>query len=161
MAQKYRGGKLARFQHPGSASVESIANSYVTLYRERFDGIVTQHDGTRTAGDPYQIHLALAAAFDLASHCNQFIESEKPWALAKDPEQASRLDAALYHLADSLRILAILISPVLPRAAAGIFEQLGWKKPFLLADAAWGGLPDGHVLGVGVPLFPRLELPAE
>ncbi len=160
MAHKYRGGKLAKFQHPGSTSVEALANSYVALYQERFDGIVTQHDGTRTQGDAYQIHSALSAAFDFASHCNQFIENEKPWALAKDPEQATRLDAVLYHLADSLRILAILISPVLPRAAAGIFAQLGWDKPFSLAGATWGGLPDGHTLGAATPLFPRIDSPA-
>ena len=29
-----------------------------------------------------------------------------------------------------------------------------------LADAVWGGLPDGHVLGKPVPLFPRIEPPA-
>src|SRR5947207_976975 len=82
---------------------------------------------------------ALAAVFDLASHCNQFIENEKPCTLAKDPEQAARLDAVLYHLADSLRILSILLSPVLPRAARGIAAQLNWDQPFALADAKWGG----------------------
>ena len=71
--------------------------------------------------------------------------------------KAERLDAVLYHLAESLRIIAILISPVLPKAAAGIFAQLNWDKPFRLEDAQWGGLPDGHVLGTPTPLFPRIE----
>ena len=55
------------------------------------------------------------------------------------------LDAVLYHLAESLRIIAILISPVLPKAAHGIFDQLNWKmelsgkeERFSLADAEWG-----------------------
>jgi len=63
-----------------------------------------------------------------------------------------------------LRIIAILISPVMPKAADGIFDQLNWKmelrgkeKRFSLADAAWGGLPDSHVVGKPVPLFPRIE----
>ena len=65
-------------------------------------------------------------------------------------------------LAESLRIIAILISPVLPKAAHGIFDQLNWKmelsgkeERFSLADAEWGRLPDGHVVGKPVPLFPR------
>ena len=69
--------------------------------------------------------------------------------------------------AESLRIIAILISPVLPRAAHGIFDQLLWKMDatgyesrFRLADATWGGLPDGHTLGQPTPLFPRIETPA-
>jgi len=79
-------------------------------------------------------------------------------------KNAQQLDAVLYHLAESLRIIAILISPVLPKAAHGIFDQLNWKmelsgkeERFSLADAEWGRLPDGHVVGKPVPLFPRIE----
>ena len=59
--------------------------------------------------------------------------------------------------------IAILISPVLPRAAHGIFDQLNWKMEpelaekearFSLADAEWGKLPDGHVVGKPTP-FPQ------
>jgi methionyl-tRNA synthetase len=66
-----------------------------------------------------------------------------------------------------LRIIAIMISSVLPKAAHGIFDQLHWKmepelsqkeERFSLADAKWGGLPDGHVVGKPVPLFPRIEV---
>jgi methionyl-tRNA synthetase len=71
----------------------------------------------------------------------------------------------LYTLAESLRIIAILISPVLPRAAHGIFDQLNWKielsgreERFRLDHTMWGGLPDGQVAGKAVPLFPRVEL---
>jgi methionyl-tRNA synthetase len=70
----------------------------------------------------------------------------------------------LYTLGESLRMIAILISPVLPKAAHGIFDQLNWKmelsgkeERFSLKDAQWGGLPDGHVVGEPVPLFPRIE----
>jgi methionyl-tRNA synthetase len=82
----------------------------------------------------------------------------------KDPDAQEVVDQILYSLAESLRIIAILISPVLPKAAHGIFDQLNWKKElsgqekrFSLADAEWGRLPDGHVVGKPVPLFPRIE----
>ena len=90
---------------------------------------------------------------------NHAVDREAPWKLAKDPSQADRLDAVLYTLAESLRIIAILISPVLPKAAAGIFAQLNWTGPMTLAEAEWGKLPDGHVLGQPTPLFPRIEAP--
>ena len=41
-------------------------------------------------------------------------------ALAKVAAEATRLDAVLYHLADSLRIIAILLSPIMPRAARAL-----------------------------------------
>jgi methionyl-tRNA synthetase len=93
------------------------------------------------------------------------VDRAAPWKIAKDPEQTKRLHAVLYHLAESLRIIAILISPVLSEAAHGIFDQLNWKmelsgkeERFSLADAEWGRLPDGHVVGKPVPLFPRIEI---
>jgi methionyl-tRNA synthetase len=96
--------------------------------------------------------------------CNFLIDNAAPWKLAKDVAQAARLDAILYTLAESLRIVAVLISPVLPKAAHGIFDQLNWKmslsgkeERFSLKDAEWGGLPDGHIVGKPVPLFPRIE----
>jgi methionyl-tRNA synthetase len=97
---------------------------------------------------------------------NSLVESSAPWKLAKASDEASkkRLDSVLYSLAETLRIAAILISPVLPKAAHGIFDQLNWKMElsgkedrFSLADAEWGRLPDGHVVGKPVPLFPRIE----
>jgi methionyl-tRNA synthetase len=157
MARKYRSGKLSKFQHPGSVNLESLANSYVAAYSDRMEGRLTLSDGSVERTDPYQIHSALASVFDLVNHCNQLVDSEKPWVLAKNEADATRLDAVLYHLADCLRIIAILISPILPDAARRIAQQLGIAPEFRLAEAKWGGLPDGHPLGEPSPLFPRLE----
>ena len=108
---------------------------------------------------------ALSAPLARALACNALVEISAPWNLAKDEQREELLDAVLYHLAESLRIIAIWISPVLPKAAHGIFDQLNWKmklsgkeERFSLKDAEWGGLPDGHVVGKPVPLFPRIEL---
>jgi methionyl-tRNA synthetase len=107
---------------------------------------------------------ALSAPLARALACNALVEISAPWNLAKDKHQEELLDAVLYHLAESLRIIAIWISPVLPCAAQGIFDQLNWnmelsgkEERFSLADAEWGKLPDGHVVGKPVPLFPRIE----
>jgi methionyl-tRNA synthetase len=96
--------------------------------------------------------------------CNLQIEVSSPWKLAKENNNES-LDRLLYGLTESLRIIAILISPILPCGAHGIFDQLNWKmelsgkeERFSLADALWGRLPDRHVVGKPVPLFPRIEI---
>ena len=118
-----------------------------------------QHSMSRGTPD-----LAIQAIMNFINDCNRFVEESSPWKLAKDGDHTHALASVLYHLAESLRIIAILISPVLPRAAHGIFDQLNWKmeligkeERFRLDDAKWGGLPDGHVVGKPVPLFPRIE----
>jgi methionyl-tRNA synthetase len=142
MAQKYRAGKVTRSAEAGlSARAGECAATHARLFTE------------------FAIDGAMSQAQALATEANQFIEQRTPWKLAKDPGRAAELDLVLYQLAESLRIIAILISPVLPKAAAGIFAQLNWDKPFALADAQWGGLPDGHILGQPTPLFPRIETP--
>jgi methionyl-tRNA synthetase len=107
---------------------------------------------------------ALREIHVFATSCDMFIESAKPWLIAKEENKSAHLSEVLYQVIESLRIIAILISPVLPSAAHGIFDQLNWKmelsgkeERFSLADAEWGRLPDGHVVGKPVPLFPRIE----
>ena len=107
--------------------------------------------------DEFQVHAAIEAVWGFVSRCDQLVESAAPWKLAKDPAQAERLDAVLYTLAESLRILAILAAPVLPLASAAILEQLNVPGEALLEHARWGGLADGHQLGQPQPVFPRIE----
>src|SRR5213595_1684998 len=84
-----------------------------TFYREKFAD--------------FRLSNALSAPLARALACNALVEISAPWNLAKDKQQEQLLDAVLYHLAESLRIIAIWISPVLPRGAHGIFDQLNWK----------------------------------
>jgi methionyl-tRNA synthetase len=120
------------------------------------------------AMDSLQVQGAMETLFQFVTSYNKAVEDYAPWKLAKEKDnQAAQndLDAVIYHLAESLRISAILISAVTPRAAHGIFDQLNWKiefsgkeARFRLNEAAWGGLPDGHILGTASQLFPRVEI---
>ena len=114
--------------------------------------------------DEFDVQSAVEVTLQAVASCNRLVERTSPWVLAKRAGGARILCAILYAFAESLRMIAILISPVLPKAAHGIFDQLNWKMElsgkegrFSLADAEWGGLPDGHVVGKPVPLFPRIE----
>jgi len=114
----------------------------------------------------FVVNAAITNILEIANQGNSLVENAAPWKLAKNISEVSKikLNAVLYSLAESLRMIAILISPVLPKAAHGIFDQLNWKmelsgkdQRFSLADTEWGRLPDGHVVGKPVPLFPRIE----
>jgi methionyl-tRNA synthetase len=152
MTSKYRQGVISNIEVPlaNVKFLEDIAKDSSDRYQREMEVSQSSH--------------ALREALALSGQCNVAIDAEKPWSKAMKQEEQRNLDAILYHLAESLRIITILISPVLPKAAHGIFDQLNWKmelsgkeERFLLEDAKWGGLPDGHVVGKPVPLFPRIE----
>ena len=101
---------------------------------------------------------ALAEVWSWISQLNQRIVAVEPWTLAKDPARRDELEDFLYRLLEGVRLVALLASPVMPRAAGRIFEMLG--LPHREAgpdDLAWGRLEPGTPLGTVAPLFPRIE----
>lgn len=140
MTARYRNGKLTvGADSPLRPVAESASAEAIEAYRS------------------FDTARALSAAGRLVDRCNAYIEEKAPWKLAKDPASAGELDAVLYGLAESLRILAILHAPVLPQATARMFEQLAVPETPAFANLKWGGLPDGHQLGAAQPVFPRIE----
>src|SRR5690606_11766834 len=65
----------------------------------------------RAAMDANMLHQGAAAAMELASAANGFIEARAPWNQAKDPAGAAALDATLASLARTLGVLATLMHP--------------------------------------------------
>ena len=156
MAQKYRRGALVRPPNGNSRPVDEYGLT-VSLTLGMIEYVNAMQD--------YAPNLACQTTLNLSLQCNQIVDAAKPWILVNDPAETEHLNSVLYTLAESLRIIAILLSPVVPQGAHGIFDQLNWKmelsgkeERFSLADAGWGKLPDGHVVGKPVPLFPRIEV---
>jgi methionyl-tRNA synthetase len=113
---------------------------------------------TRSLLEQNQLQRALQTIWSLVTRANQYVEQTAPFKLAKDPAQAQRLDDVLYNLAETCRILAVLLWPFLPGTAAKIYAQLGLKgEPDKFSAATWGGLVPGHPIGEPAPLFPRKE----
>ncbi|MEN6413806.1 MAG: methionine--tRNA ligase [Veillonellales bacterium] len=116
--------------------------------------------------DAMDINDAIKQVWALIGRTNKYIDETSPWALAKDPAKKDRLNTVLYNLAETLRIVAILISPFMPGTSPRIWAQLGIKTDFTqvsLADAqAWGRLSAGTKVAKPEPIFPRIEAnPAE
>lgn len=147
MAQRYREGVVHTVDY---------TDSDIADLKQSAELVLQQNSGYSYCFQSFDVDAALSLVRAIAGAANGLIEKSAPWKLAKASDEADRLDAVLYYLAESLRIIAILVSPVLPKAATGIFAQLNWKGPMTLAEAEWGRLPDGHQLGTPVPLFPRI-----
>lgn len=139
MAKRYRAGLLRCMDSPLAAFVQEKTATY------------------HAAMKSYQLQSAIESAMEIVTRCNAYVEETAPWKLAKDPAQADKLDEVLYSLSESLRIVSILMSPIIPGEAEAIRSQLDWKGDVSFATASWGLLPEGHQLGEPVPLFPRIE----
>jgi len=85
------------------------------------------------------------------------VDTEQPWALAKAPGKAGRLSTVLYTLAESLRVLGIVLAPFVPDAAGKIRAALGQSGEPKLADAQWGRLAPGTPVQKLSGLFPRVD----
>jgi methionyl-tRNA synthetase len=174
MVAKYQDNRIAFpegewLQNPDERSTESYAEHVVKqikAYKSHMSAGRALPITLPFTFGPFVANAAIGNILEIADQGNTLVENAAPWKLAKGLENGSelKLNSVLYALTETLRIIAILISPVLPKAAHGIFDQLKWKmelsgkeKRFSLADAEWGRLPNGHVVGKPVPLFPRIE----
>ncbi|MDR7513099.1 MAG: methionine--tRNA ligase subunit beta, partial [Armatimonadota bacterium] len=109
--------------------------------------------------DRFNFSGALAEVWRLLGAANKYIDEEAPWTvLRRSPKRAGTI---LSNTLEALRVATIVLAPVLPVAAARVWEQLGAPAPLdgqRLADAArWGGLPAGCQVRPGAPVFPRVE----
>jgi len=117
----------------------------------------------RAAMDEFDISKGLEALNRHIVHCNQYAERMKPWELNKNPENKDRLATVLYHLAESVAHASVLLSPILPTAAAKLAKQINLPRltSLKLDDLHWGLLHDGHVIEKPLPVFPRIFVEAE
>jgi methionyl-tRNA synthetase len=107
-----------------------------------------------------ELSPAVAAIWDIVARANHYLVEKEPWKLVKDGTKREELASVIYASAETLRILAVLISPIMPRAAAELWSQLGLEDldaQRLPEAAAWGGLPPGTKTTKGLSLFPRLD----
>jgi methionyl-tRNA synthetase len=109
------------------------------------------------------VHLqpALIAVWDIVGRANHYLVETEPWKLAKDEAKREELASVLYASAETLRILAVLISPIMPAAAGRLWSQLGQTASLegqrVPASVEWGGLEVGTSTTKGESLFPRLD----
>ncbi len=151
MAKKYLGGQLRHTDFDSEAHT-ALRNKVAAL-----PAAAVEHMKT------WQIQKVLSDVIDTARQANEFIDQTAPFKLAKDPANADQVASIMGHIAEAMVHLSVLLSPVMPTAAAKMQQQLGWTPPagFTLPDLKWGILPDGHPLGEPSPIFPKVLPPAE
>ncbi len=163
-------GFKARYQAELANGLGNLVNRSLSMLKRYRNGVVPPRadelapeagrvvSDTRAALEHHQLQAALLAIWSLVARANQYVDHTAPFKLAKDQAQAKRLDEVLYNLAETCRLLAVLLWPFLPGTATKIYAQLGLPDaPDQFAAANWGRLAAGHTIGTPAPLFPRKE----
>ena len=147
MISKYRGGRVpAPGEAKGDAEVRELAGRVIESYRKHFDD--------------YSFSRALENVWELIARVNKYIVENEPWAIAEKPAEAKKLDSVLFHAAESLRLIAGLLAPVVPKTAQNLWEQLGLEdkvSSIRLDEIRWTQELAGRTIRGGASLFPRLD----
>lgn len=145
MSNKYFGGQVMApsTQEPLDEQLKDAALTAV----ENVDKLLSK----------YRVSDALEAILSLARRSNKYIDETAPWVLAKDEDKKERLGTVLYNLLESIRFIAILVSPFMPETAEKIFKQINTQVTSYDSLKEFGGLKAGEKVGTAEPLFSRLD----
>jgi len=106
-----------------------------------------------------KLHNALNLIWKEIAVCDEIVDKEKPWELAK--KNTDRLAEVIYELLERIRHIAWALWPFLPETSEKILSKYGImeteRKKSWGALTKWGGLKKGQGLIKGDALFPRLE----
>ena len=112
--------------------------------------------------DKFEFNLALEEIWVAVRRANKYIDENTPWILAKNEADKPRLDTVLHNLAETLRIVSILIYPVMHSTSNEIRKQLGlWYADVAWEDAFTFNMMQGEQVKKGEPIFPRLDIEKE
>lgn len=152
MIDKYNGGII-----PEGKVKEEVDDSLIALATSTA-GRVEKHMDNLSFGN------SLEEIWKLISRANKYVDETTPWILAKEEDKKPRLDTVLYNLAESLRIVSVLVRPFMEKTSNSIWKQLGMDhgQGTSWDDLAnWGNLPAGLKVRKEAPMFPRLDVKQE
>lgn len=148
MLKKYEGGVVPEVD-------EGQLEAFAELLE--LDGWVQE---IAEAYEAFAFHKASELILRKVDQANLLINKEEPWNLKKEGKD-ERLRALLYALLETLRRVALVLSPITPQLSAGIWRQLGLGEfsPLgrTLAERLALGLSAGLPTQPSGPLLPRLD----
>lgn len=154
MINKYFDGTIPTYQAP--------QNEFDTALIEASQVMINE---VEEALENLQFSIAMTSIFKFIARTNKYIDETAPWVLAKDDATGQDLARTMNYLAESLRMIAVILQPFLTQTPKRIFEQLNITEVALQAyDSVrqFGIIPENtKVVKKGEPIFPRLDVDKE
>jgi len=144
MIQRYRDGRV-----PDAEPDPELAGGE--------DGLAGLEARVAELLDHAELTQALEEIWARVRRLNRYVEESRPWDLAKDADQADRLDVVLYSLAEGLRVVSLLLHAYMPETGDRMLTALGEEERALASFGSRGGGQETEKLP---PLFPKIETTA-
>lgn len=166
---------IERYNSDLANTFGNLVNRTIAMQNKYFDGVIQSPAVSQPVDDAlrdfaletvakvdkcfetYRVADAVEAVLNLAKRSNKYIDETMPWALAKDEEQKARLGTVLYNLLESIRYIAVLLSPFMPETAEKIFEQMNCDIKDYDSLSEFGALKAGISVGKAEALFARID----
>ncbi|MDJ0664336.1 MAG: methionine--tRNA ligase [Acidimicrobiia bacterium] len=147
MTHRYFDGvvPLAGDPEPVDLEVLRAVDEALTEAAEHFDGV--------------RLRAALATLLAGAQATNQYLSETEPWKTAKT--DLDRTGTTLHTALQAISALAAGFAPFLPQTSARVVETLGLDVSARQPKWERAEVPEGTKLGPAVPLFSKVELPAD
>ena len=118
IASRSAGFLVKRFA--GVVSDEAMNDPLLTEVRGASEKIAALYEGREFA-------KALRSVMELADKVNAFVDENKPWEIAKNPEREADLQRVCSVTLEAFRALSLYLKPVLPKVAEGVETFLSLK----------------------------------
>lgn len=149
MIDKYNGGVVAK-----GSETDTYDEELKALAKTTYDDFVSQMDD-------FKFNEALQTLWTFIRRANKYVDETEPWILGRDEANKDRLNTVLYNLAESLRIVAQLIEPVMKNTSKEILKKLGTDNKGFASAGEFGLLEEGAKVTKGANLFDRLDVEVE
>jgi methionyl-tRNA synthetase len=151
MTEKYNDGVLSKADflnldnNDSDVSILNLIKNNVSDYKINMDNL--------------RPDIALEKVMEIVSYSNKYIDLNEPWKLAKDENSKKRLNKVLYTLAESVRMVSVMLKPFMVTIPNKIISQIGCDS----LENNWqdiqefGQIPNYTKCRKTENLFPRID----
>ena len=153
MINKYFDGELPSYtgaHNEIDENLESVVKQSIEEYEKEMENM--------------KFNNALRAVWTIISRSNKYIDETAPWVLAKDEAKKDELGNVMVHLAENIRITAVLLQPYLTHGPKEIFRQLNIEdenQQSYDSVLTYGVIKTAGSLSKPTPIYPRLDVEEE